>query len=346
MGLAFSKLTGKAVTSAAKLERNKNLIYSLECEKDINHLEIEKFRLHQAAAAAEISKLREELAFTRAELCNIHADIQSTKTIVLREYEFGIKALRIISLLSPKNVPNIPFVRKGRNHDGGYVMLDSGLENAVAYSLGIGNDVSWDLALTELGCDIFQYDHTIAALPVLHKSFHWFPIAIGEVTLPDRSMATLSDLVKYNGHTNRNDIILKVDIEGSEWSILPCQAEIMELFSQIIVEFHRFSSRDLINPAIKIEELDSRISVLQKLNQTHQVVHVHGNNFAPIGIMGGVPLPDVMEVTYVRRRDFVFVPCNRLFPTELDMPCDPTQPDYYLGAWGSTGEVSSSQTEN
>ena len=32
-------------------------------------------------------------------------------------------------------------------------------------------------------------------------------------------MKTLSELIQDNGHINENNIILKMDIEGSEWNI-------------------------------------------------------------------------------------------------------------------------------
>ncbi|MBR1579098.1 MAG: hypothetical protein IJ668_01145 [Selenomonadaceae bacterium] len=57
------------------------------------------------------------------------------------------KRIRSHFVVRDLDVPNPRYIRLGRAHDGGYVMLDdfSGVKNA--YSAGISNDVSWDVSL-------------------------------------------------------------------------------------------------------------------------------------------------------------------------------------------------------
>ena len=62
-------------------------------------------------------------------------------------------------------------VRIGRDYDGGYVMADPG-EDGIAYSFGIGNDVSWDSGMARRGYEIFMYDITIDSPPSTHFRFH------------------------------------------------------------------------------------------------------------------------------------------------------------------------------
>jgi hypothetical protein len=73
---------------------------------------------------------------------------------------------KIWSLLKPMDVVSGEMIRVGSDFDGGYIMLNKHLDNALAYSLGIGDDVSWDLALARRGTKVFQFDHTIPHFPL------------------------------------------------------------------------------------------------------------------------------------------------------------------------------------
>ena len=246
----------------------------------------------------------------------------------------GESVREILRLISPMDVVGGNLVRKGCPNDGGYIMLDSGLVNAVAYSLGIAGDVSWDLEMAGLGCQIYQYDHTIEALPVSHPAFHWQRIGIAAQDSADGVMCTLDTLIQRNGHVGRNDLVLKMDIEGAEWDLFEVMPEsTLRQFSQIVMEMHHFAGAagHPSGPYFykKFE------AVLRKLDATQQVVHVHANNNGGLGIIGGTIIQDLLELTYVRRSDHGFEECRRVFPTAIDMPNVTSAPDYFLGALGA-----------
>jgi hypothetical protein len=73
------------------------------------------------------------------------------------------------------------------------------------------------------------------------------------------------------------------------------------------------------------------LHVLEKLNRGFAVVHVHGNNTRPWDDLGGVPFPQLLEVTYASRKRYKFEPNHEVFPTWLDAPNDPNKPDMFLG---------------
>lgn len=240
----------------------------------------------------------------------------------------GEAAKKVFSLLRPMDVVNGKLIRRGGQNDGGYIMLDLPTENALAYSLGISDDVAWDLDMAAAGCTVYQYDRSITSLPITHPNFKWFKLMIGTTT----GTITVADAINRNGHEALDSIILKMDIETAEWDVFhSIDEQTLSKFSQMMVEFHCFlpDSRNLI---AKIE------AVLRKLNRTHQIIHVHANNNGCLGIMGGVVIPDTFEVTYVRRRDHEFKDCKKVFPTALDAPCRADAPDYYLGPLGAVPE--------
>lgn len=236
------------------------------------------------------------------------------------------EVLGVISALEPQTVSGFSKNRIGRDHDGGYVMLDDFSGIAAAYSLGISDDVSWDLVMAGKGIEIFQYDHTIEALPLEHPKFHWWKKGIGTQTLGD--FVTLKDAVDGNGHSSRTDLLLKCDIEGAEWGMLESvQGEELACFKQIVIELHCLG---------RLEDVGFRTSAsraVANLTRHHAVVHVHANNCGEVSLVAGIPLPMYVELTLVRRRDYALSPSMEIFPTALDRPCLPDYADILLGAF-------------
>ncbi len=235
-------------------------------------------------------------------------------------------ALSVLKMMRPYKVKGLNKVRVGRMFDGGYVMLDSFDSISAAYSLGINDDVSWDLAMARRGIPVFQYDHTIEGLPEPHPLFHWHKIGI--CGHPDEApgMNTIERLIKQNGHENEQNLVLKCDIEGAEWLALRLTpACVLKQFKQIVVELHGFDM--LTVPA----HSDNIRTTMFNLLAFHRVVHVHGNNHAGFEVVGGFPIPSVIEVTFARLDCGEFSVSDEIFPTEIDMPCYMSRADLFLG---------------
>lgn len=123
-----------------------------------------------------------------------------------------------------------------------------------------------------------------------------------------------------------------MDVEGAEWDvIMNTPSEIWNQFKQMTFEFHRVT--DLDNPNI--------LPALQKLNRTHQVVWVHGNNYGYVGKAGDIEIPAYLELTYLNRMQYQtsLAICN--FPLDVDSPTDPSIDEIVLGNWGAVSQPSS-----
>jgi hypothetical protein len=248
---------------------------------------------------------------------------------VRRSVPYG-RAVELIRLLAPVDVTSAGFVRVGRDHDGGYVMLDAFSPRPdAAYSLGIADDTSWDADIADRGIDVYMYDHTISKLPADHSRFHFFRHGIcGQPDAERPRLKTLETVIAENGHTSSHSLLLKMDIEGDEWPVIAASSESsLQRFSQIVVEFHGLAC--VYDGAAYRRIRDC----LMRLNRTHQSVHVHANGHEIPAWIGDLVLPDLLEVTWVRRKDYEgrFAPCSRLFPTELDQCSAPGWQDIYLG---------------
>lgn len=241
--------------------------------------------------------------------------------------EYSIEAAHVaksaLSMLRPYDVLDARKVRVGRPFDGGYIMIDAFDNVEAAYSLGINDDVSWDrdMALREI--DIFQYDHTIDELPEQNPRFHWKKLGIAASSF--ENMRSITDLIKTNGHTGSTDLILKCDIECAEWEVLrDLPQNILSKFSQIVLELHEICR--LGDPWNETARL-----AVTNLTHSHNVVHIHGNNYGGVGLVGGISLPHVVELTLLRKDMGTFVPSEQVFPTPMDMPCNREWADLYLG---------------
>jgi hypothetical protein len=212
-------------------------------------------------------------------------------------------------MFTPMHVAGWSKCRVGRDWDGGYVMLDDFKGVTAAISAGVGDEASWDLEIAERNILVDQYDHTIKKPPVPHPYIEWFPVKMS----PDER--TLEVALKMFWRV-KGDRVLKMDIEGGEWDVLI--GVDLSAFRQIVVEFH-----DLLT--ISDEKLDRMAATM---NAHHQLIHVHGNNYGICATDQIGDVPNVLEATYVRRDDKVFIPETDSYPTPFDRPNNPALHDF------------------
>lgn len=237
------------------------------------------------------------------------------------------------NVLKIKRVKNYPKIRVGaQQHDGGYIMIYDFIPDGVAYSFGICNDVSWDTNMAQYGYDIYMYDHTIDQLPQHNNHFHFFKEGIAGTDMENQPLKTLQYYVNLNNHQDKKNMILKMDVEGAEYEFLETvDSELLKQFDQIAFEFH-----NLVRPS----SADKAVRLLKKLNSTHQLVHLHGNNSGYLLKIGNTIFPDVVEALYVNKEKYETVDDKFLsLPTPLDTACDMGRPDVNLGMWNTPLEV-------
>jgi hypothetical protein len=242
------------------------------------------------------------------------------------------RASQMVRLLSPMDIDGGAFARFGRPNDGGYVMVDnfSGDTVDAAYSFGVGREASWDFAIADRGIDVLMFDHTIDRSPISHPRCHHIRVGVRGARLDDRRR-TLDELIQERGHAGSRRLILKVNIDGAEWDVFDqAPSASLERFAQMVIEFHRLTAA-----AHDERSLARIVRVLDKINHTHQSVHVHANTNMPRPPVwiGSLVLPDALAVTYIRRADVAgrLRKCQRVFPTSLDQPSHGAAPGLHLG---------------
>lgn len=197
----------------------------------------------------------------------------------------------IFSLLKPKS--NYSLVRFGDNKDGGYLLADCIKESSQVFSIGVGDNTSFDEAISEIVMSVFMIDHSVDIYPKRPNITFIKKKLVPNVT--DSSLEiSLSELC--GALDNSNPTILKMDIEGSEWAILESTEQaILQKFDQIVIEFHGFLDK------AKQGQLHIIRTVLVKLLQDFEVVSTHANNYSQHQIFLNYPVVDVIEVSFLRR---------------------------------------------
>jgi hypothetical protein len=295
-----------------------------------------------AEARAEISTLREENAALRTENATLaeqrhEAQAQGTTATLslqaLRDTsaehlrlgrDSGLRqpVLDFLALLAPHRADEFALVRIGRHRDGGYMMLDDFSGIAGALSCGIADETSWDKAIAGRGIPVLQVDDSVDA-PLDSHPLWTFQRRRVSAAATEATAITLRELIALCPGTG-DSLVAKIDIEGSEWVALPPAIDSLQRCRQLVIEFHDLDR--LADPLWR----SAATAVLKAVVATHCPIHVHGNNFEPLVVLGGVPVPKVCEVTFALRTRYRLAPAPGLAPSALDFPNNPESADLHF----------------
>ena len=208
-------------------------------------------------------------------------------------------------MLCPKEVIGRTKILFGDYGDGAYVLLDD-LENIkIAYSFGISNIISFDKALADKGIDVYMYDHTINKLKFENPKFHWKKLGVTSEYKKKYNMKTLNELLIENGHEKENNMILKIDIEGSEWDVLSeISEETLNQFKYILIELH---FKD-------INKYQLYYNNIKKLVKNHQAYHIHCSNCGGVFEIGNNPICIGIEICLIQKEKYKFRKDNSIYP--------------------------------
>jgi hypothetical protein len=229
---------------------------------------------------------------------------------------------KIVEELTLYDASIIGYIRLGDPGDGGYVIANCIKKNVGVLSLGVGENISFDLSISKYARNIHLYDHTVENLPESIPNSIFFKEGLGNTI--KENFTTLNTAI--DRFDTDQDLILKMDIESSEWEILSnIDLIVLSKFSQIIIEFHGLTR------VLDDEFFETMMDSFQNLNSTHYLINTHVNNYEPVQIIGGFPLPNVIECTYLRKTEGPLNPIRNSHPHNLNMPNNKKKPEYISG---------------
>ncbi len=222
-----------------------------------------------------------------------------------------------LALLTPYDIDRRK-VRIGPATDGGYVMVDSLHPSQTVISYGINTEYRFEQELAEAGHLVHMFDHTIDGIDAASDRMLFHREGVAGQSDPDNLLYSVADhLAKYQVHGRR--MILKIDVEGAEFDALAAlDDETLDRFEQIVMEVH--------NLYLIADHAFQRkfIQVFRKLNQSFTLFHVHANNCDGgdgLRIISGVPVSNLVELSYVRTTSVARSASRTVYPTYLDSPC-------------------------
>ena len=243
--------------------------------------------------------------------------------------------------LSALEVYNFPYKKRiGKDNDGGYVIItDTNILKKepqdkesyqdhydVLLSAGISDDISFEIDFLKYFThteQCFAFDGTITSLPQSQEnvSVNSDKIQFIRKNIAHINTDTTDNLQSYIA--DYKDIFLKMDIEGSEYQFFAALSTTqMQSFKQIVVEFHFPTQSTEI------------WSILNKIKETHWLVHLHPNNncgFNKYTVSNtiNVDIPNVFECTYIRK-PFLSLSTESVPRVDIDMPNNPDKPEIVL----------------
>ena len=221
-------------------------------------------------------------------LINSWGSITSPRELeIQRSPLLGERSKSLVTYLRPIILEVDKLKRYGSVADGGYMIPINAVNNSkFLISGGIEANNEFEIELASLGIVGIQVDNSIDKPPKSHKN-----LTFKRATLGGSGGVLIDDLLKSFNPTSQG--VLKLDIEGSEYETLS-QVESFTRFTTIVLELHN------LHKIVDDQFWEVLRNILEKLSKSHSVVFLTPNNCCGFSIIGGVPIPNVLEVTWAR----------------------------------------------
>ena len=218
-----------------------------------------------------------------------------------------------------------PLIRVGGEGDGGYLVPDALTGIGSLFSPGVSE--TWDFekwVADHYGMRSFMVDGSVDAPDGLTNLQQFRRVWLGPRS--HDNVVSLEDWVAQSEVSRESDLLLQMDIEGSEFAVLAAAPlSTLRRFRIAVIEYHGLDWMS-VAPVLRQRILPA----LRKMSVDFEVVHVHPNNCCGVQVIHGVPVPKVLEVTYLRRDWVRGVPTRARIPHMLDRDCVAGSPTLVL----------------
>jgi hypothetical protein len=206
---------------------------------------------------------------------------------------------------------NFELIRLGGDRDGGYLIPDDLDGVRHCFSPGVSLQSYFEADLAKRNIRSYMADGSVDVPALSNPLFDFEKRYLGAMN--DREVMTLEKWMNKKVASDENDMILQMDIEGSEYDVLVATpASVLNRFRIIIIEFHGLDN--LLNKhGYKLINL-----CFDKLLGNFKVVHIHPNNGQRITRYKDFGIPPLLEFTFLRNDRINSTTRTRTFPHHLD----------------------------
>jgi len=246
-------------------------------------------------------------------LKRIVLSVLSLKNFTIEKMVEAKKVKTLISKLAPFET-GFELLRLGPKGDGGYLVPDDLIGIEACFSPGVGQLSGFEEECLKRDMKVFMADNSVDSPALKNDKFVFLKKHIGPIS--NNEFVTLTDWVEMSAVDKNSDLLLQMDIEGSEYmAIITMPETLLKRFRIVIVEFHDLQK--LWNK----EFYEKAETAFSKILTTHTCVHIHPNNCCGIHHWEGISIPVAAEFTFLRNdRIHSKYPTNR-FPHPLDFDC-------------------------
>lgn len=214
---------------------------------------------------------------------------------LLLEKSVNFKLIKNFIKRFRENYVSVDLIRIGSKGDGGYLVPDDieGIQHC--FSPGVDSTADFEGDLSKIyGIKSFMADASVSAPPFHDSNFDFEAKFLGSSDA--REYTTLSTWLEDKVDHDDNDLLLQMNIEGAEYGILTeTDTSTLKRFRIVVIEFH--SLYKLFDENF----LSSISAIFEKFYKNFFIAHVHPNNHERIISYGDVAVPNVIEVTFIRK---------------------------------------------
>lgn len=232
--------------------------------------------------------------------------------------------LDIVSLLtSLKPIEtNYELIRIGSDTDGGYLIPNDLKGIDACFSPGVSTTSDFENDLTTKGIRCFLADYSVNAPPINNPLFDFQKKYLGIDN--NDTFITLENWINQKA-PNNNELLLQMDIEGSEYPVIfDTSEDTFSKFRILVIEFHDL---DTIFTKAGYELIRLTFS---KLLKNFEIVHIHPNNCCGSAHYKDLVIPRVMEFTFLRKDRITHKIPAKNFPHPLDKKNVASNQDIHL----------------
>lgn len=215
----------------------------------------------------------------------------------------------LLASLKPMET-NYDLIRIGGNADGGYLIPNDLEDIDTCFSPGVSTTSDFENDLTKKGIKCFLADYSVEAPPIDNPLFDFEKKYLGIDN--DDTYITLERWVTQKA-PEKNEFLLQMDIEGSEYPVIFHTSEdTFSKFRIIVIEFHGLDTI-LTKEGYELIRLS-----FSKLLKNFEIVHIHPNNCRGSAYYKDLVIPRVMEFTFLRKDRITHKTPAKNFPNPLD----------------------------
>tara|TARA_B100000787_G_C16114121_1_gene259482 strand:- start:56 stop:844 length:789 start_codon:yes stop_codon:yes gene_type:complete len=204
-------------------------------------------------------------------------------------------------------------IRLGDENDGGYLVPNDLKGIKYCFSAGVGELIQFEKdCLKKFNIISYLCDFNKIPKSLSIENFDYCQKKIE--TFSDSECISFDDWIDSKKIEENDEIILKVDIERSEFeTLLNISERNLKKIRILIIEFHNL--RDIRNKSFfRITN-----SLISRLNKFFYLLHMHPNNSSKQVKIHKYEVPDIVEFTYLRKdRTINLLDLDKLLPNKLD----------------------------